>query len=195
MAAAAVEVIQATDRQRGVACLTLAFSADPVMRWLYPDPHRYATYWPSVAEAYGGRAFDHGTAWGFEGSRAVVLWLQHGVEPDGEGVLKILGGSVDGQKFQDISGVFARVDELHPTFEHWYLPLIGVDPVAQGQGLGSALLRHGLAACDRAGLPAYLHATSPRNRNLYARHGFNVLKVIEAGSAPPHWAMLREPAS
>jgi hypothetical protein len=28
-----VEVIPAVDRQRGIACLTLAFAADPVMRW------------------------------------------------------------------------------------------------------------------------------------------------------------------
>jgi hypothetical protein len=28
-----VEVIGATDRQRGLASLTLAFSSDPVMRW------------------------------------------------------------------------------------------------------------------------------------------------------------------
>jgi hypothetical protein len=69
MATAAVEVIQATDRQRGIACLTLAFSADPVMRWGWPDPHLYATYWPGFAEALGGRACNHGTAYGVEDCR------------------------------------------------------------------------------------------------------------------------------
>ena len=49
--------------------------------------------------------------------------------------------------------------DLHPTFDHWYLPLAGVDPPAQGRGLGSVLLRHALEICDRGGLPAYLEAT------------------------------------
>jgi GNAT superfamily N-acetyltransferase len=72
---------------------------------------------------------------------------------------------------------------------------MGVDPIAQGRGLGSALLQHVLEACDRDRLPAYLEATSPRSRNLYERHGFAVVDTIQAGTSPPMWAMLREPAS
>jgi len=56
------------EREAGIACLTMAFATDPVMRWLYPEPGRYAAYWPRVAQAYGGRAFDHHTAWGLDGS-------------------------------------------------------------------------------------------------------------------------------
>ena len=90
--------------------------------------------------------------------------------------------------------MFEQMEEHHPTYDHWYLPLIGVEPVAQGRRLGSALLQHALETCDSDGLPAYLEATSPRNRNLYARHGFGDVATIQAGSSPPLWAMLREPA-
>jgi GNAT superfamily N-acetyltransferase len=90
--------------------------------------------------------------------------------------------------------VFEQMDQLHPSDAHWYLPLTGVDPVAQGRGLGSALLRHTLMTCDSDRLPAYLEATSPRSRDLYLRHGFNVVEVIKSGTSPPLWAMLREPA-
>lgn len=103
--------------------------------------------------------------------------------------------SMDDQTFEDINGVFEQMDELHPDGDLWYLPLTGVDPVAQGRGLGSALLRHALKTCDRDALPAYLEATSPRSRKLYARHGFNVTEIIQAGTSPPLWAMLREPAN
>ena len=60
-----VEVIEATDRQRAVTSLTLAFSSDPVMRWGWPDSERYLTYWPQIADAFGGGAFERGrrTAW------------------------------------------------------------------------------------------------------------------------------------
>jgi GNAT superfamily N-acetyltransferase len=194
MTAVSIEVIEAADRGRGVATFTLAFSADLIMRWAWPHPYRYATYWPQIAEAYGGRAFDRGTAYGLEGHLAVALWLAPGVEPDDATFIDVVGESVAEQILPDLTGVFEQMDELHPAIDHWYLPLTGVDPVAQGWRLGSTLLEHGLAICDRDRLPAYLEATSPRNRNLYERHGFKVIGVIQSGSSPPMWAMLREPA-
>jgi hypothetical protein len=53
-----------------------------------------------------------------------------------------------------------------------------------------------LERCDRKQLPAYLEASSPRNRALYERHGFNVVEEIRmAKSSPPMWRMWREPRS
>lgn len=191
----AVEVIPATDRQRGIATLTLAFSSDPVVRWAWPDHELYLTYWPRFVDAFGGRAFDHGTAHSLEGCTAVALWLPPGAEPDGETLMGLMRESMDDPTYTDVNGVFEQMDEHHPTDDHWYLPLTGVDPVAQGRRLGSELLRHALQTCDRDGLPAYLEATSPRSRNLYARHGFDVVGIIQAGASPPLWAMLRPPSS
>ena len=126
---------------------------------------------------------------------AVALWLPPGAEPDGEAVMGLSRESMNDEIFEDIGGVFQQMEEHHPTDEHWYLPLTGVDPVAQGRGLGAALLRHALKTCDRDGLPAYLEATSPRSRNLYLRHGFNVIQIIQEGTSPPLWAMFRPPGS
>jgi GNAT superfamily N-acetyltransferase len=109
--------------------------------------------------------------------------------------MELMRESMTDQTFEDINGVFEQMDKLHPTDEHWYLPLTGVDPVAQGRGRGSTLLRHALETCDKDGLPAYLEATSPRNRNLHARHGFNIVEIIQAGTSPRLWAMLRDSAS
>ena len=44
-------------------------------------------------------------------------------------------------------------------------------------------------------MPAYLNAGSPRSRDLYLRHGFEVteeFRLPEGG--PPLWRMWREPA-
>ncbi len=188
-----VEVVDETARQHGVATLTLAFSSDPVVRWAWPDSERYLSHWPPFVDAFGGKAFEEGTAYGPEDHVAVALWLAPGVEPDGEALMSLFQESMDDQRFEDISGVFVQFDEHHPTYDHWYLPLMGVEPASQGRRLGSTLLQHTLDACDRDGLPAYLEATSPRSRNLYARHGFDDVATIQAGSSPPLWAMLREP--
>jgi len=192
---ASVEVIEPADRWRGVAALTLAFAGDQFTRWAWPDPYQFATYWPRIAEGYAGRAFDCGTAHVLENFAAVALWLPPGAESDEATFGELIAESHGGQIPRDFSAVGEQMAQFHPAGELWYLPMIGVDPVAQGRGLGSALLRHGLAACDRDGLPAYLEATNPRNRALYERHGFRVVGVIQAGSSPPLWAMLREPLS
>lgn len=39
----------------------------------------------------------------------------------------------------------------------------------------------------------YLEASSPRNKALYERHGFEATGVIQAGSSPPMWPMVRTP--
>ena len=85
-----VKVVAATDRQRAIASLTLALSCDPVMRWGWPDSEQYLTYWPQIADAFGGRAFDHGTAHSLEDCVAIALWLPPGVEPDAETTVEII---------------------------------------------------------------------------------------------------------
>jgi len=43
-------------------------------------------------------------------------------------------------------------------------------------------------------VPAYLEATSPRNRALYERHGFKVTEEFTLGpGSPPLWRMWRPP--
>ena len=76
-----VEVVDETARQHGVATLTLAFSSDPVVRWAWPDSERYLSYWPAFVDAFGGKAFEEGTAYGLEDHVAVALWLAPGVQP------------------------------------------------------------------------------------------------------------------
>ncbi|MEM6532421.1 MAG: GNAT family N-acetyltransferase [Myxococcota bacterium] len=80
-----------------------------------------------------------------------------------------------------------------PSENHWYLAAIGTASQWQGRGYGSRALRFRLAECDVAGMPAYLEATSESNRRLYARHGFEVQRVMRAGGSPPLYAMYRSP--
>jgi GNAT superfamily N-acetyltransferase len=83
----------------------------------------------------------------------------------------------------------------HPREPHYYLVFIGVEPDWQGRGLGGAVLAPVLNRCDTEGMPAFLEASTPRNRTLYERHGFTVMEEFTLGSgAPPQWRMWRAPA-
>ena len=90
---------------------------------------------------------------------------------------------------------FAFMEANHPHDPHYYLWLLGVDPAHQGKGIGTALMRPVLQRCDSEGIPAYLEATSTRNRDLYLRNGFEVVKEVRwPGDGPPLWLMWRAPA-
>ena len=86
-----------------------------------------------------------------------------------------------------------RVERRHPTEPHYYLAILGVDPAAQGRGLGSAVLQPMLDRCDTEGVPAYLESSKATNVAFYERHGFRVTGEIELPFGPPMWLMWRDP--
>ena len=82
---------------------------------------------------------------------------------------------------------------FHPAKPHWYLPLIGVDPVRQGAGYGTELMKHSLQRCDADHKLAYLESSNPRNIPFYERLGFERIGAIQAGTFPQIVPMLRKP--
>ena len=86
------------------------------------------------------------------------------------------------------------IESNHPRKPHYYLPFVGVEPELQGKGVGTALLAPVLNRCDREGTPAYLEATTTRNRACYLRQGFAVTEEFRfPKGGPPSWRMWREP--
>jgi GNAT superfamily N-acetyltransferase len=179
------------DRDRALDTLVLAFAADPVERWMYPESRRYLKYFPEFLAAFGGRAFANKTVWSLGEFSAVALWLPPGNEPDGEAIIATVTNSVAPDRHEDLFTVASQMDEAHPSFPHWYLPWFGVDPALQGQGLGATLMKHCLGIVDEDHLPAYLETPSPRTIPFYERHGFEVTGEARAGDCPPVTFMLR----
>jgi ribosomal protein S18 acetylase RimI-like enzyme len=178
-----------------IGVITLAFSTDPMARWAFPDPAKYLDLMPRLARAFGGNAFGQGSAHLVEGGHGAAMWLPPGLEPDVETLMQMSREHVPNERQDDMMRVFEQMDAFHPTEPCWYLPMIGVDPACQGRGYGSALLRFALEQVDRAGAPAYLESSNPRNIPLYERHGFAVVGNIQAGTSPSLAPMLRPPRS
>jgi ribosomal protein S18 acetylase RimI-like enzyme len=188
-----VSIATCADEGRIISVMTLAFANDPACRRLYPDPLQYLTYFPEFVRLYGGPAFDHGGAhWNAE-SMGAALWLPPDIRPDEEKFNALLERSLAETAKPELFEVYAQMKQHHPQEPHWFLPLIGVDPFCQSQGIGAALLQFGLTACDRDHTLAYLDSTNPRNIPLYERYGFQVLGTIQVGQHPPVYPMLRRP--
>lgn len=191
MVARTVSHVHDDDRQGVIDTLVLAFSADPVERWLYPESRQYLTCFPAFLTAFGGRAFTEETAWRLGDCSAVALWFPPGAEPDGVAIVEVLTETVASIRHEDTLAVLGQMDEAHPRFPHWYLPWLGVDPALQGEGLGGELLQHCLRIVDKDHLPAYLETPNPRTIPFYERYGFEVTGHAKAGACPPIALMLR----
>ncbi len=178
-------------RDRALDVVLHAFAADPPVRWLYPDDAAYAAHFPDFAAALGAPAFTDGTLGISEG--AAAFWIAPGSEPDEHALGEILLGSVPGHRHNDAFEVLEGMGAHHPPEPHWYLPVIGTLPEHQGRGLGTALITPVLDICDRHGVPAYLEATTDRNRTLYARLGFRATGSICVADCPPITPMIRDP--
>jgi ribosomal protein S18 acetylase RimI-like enzyme len=181
------------DVDRAVGVITLAFSADPIVRWVYPDPYAFQQHFSEFVRAFGGGAFEADTAYVAEDYAGVALWLPPGVHADADRLGMIVQESIDEKLHGPLAELIEQQAESHPESDHWYLPLIGVDPAQQGKGHGSRLLARALAEVDREGLPAFLEATTSESRRLYERHGFEVVREIRVTGSPPMWPMLRQP--
>ena len=122
---------------------------------------------------------------------AVALWLPPGTDPDGEAVVRVLTETVATAKHADTFAVLEQMEAAHPTYPHWYLALLGVDPARQGLGMGSRLLEAGLRTVDAGHLPAYLETPNPHSVAFYERFGFVVSGRAQAGTCPPIVSMVR----
>ncbi len=190
-----IDIRSATQDEMPVAvsAVVAAFITDPVTRFALPKPHVYLGAMPALVRAFTGGAFEHGSAYVTPCFRGAALWLPPGVHPDEEALAKIIQECAPPEHLGDLLGTLEEMGKSHPAEPHWYLPMIGVEPYAQGQGLGDALMRHALERCDEDGLLAYLESTNPRNISLYERHGFEIMTRIQLGDVPPVAPMLRRP--
>lgn len=188
-----IRSVTRSDKDRFEATMTVAFSADPAARWAWPDPLQFINIFMPLVTLFGGKSFDHGSAYVIGDFSGVAQWLPPGVQPDDGPMGELFEQYMSEPKLGEVLFLFEQMAGFHPHEPHWYIPLMGVDPMVQGLGYGTELMRHGLIACDRNQQPAYLEATSYASRSLYERHGFRALGEIRSGDSPPMFPMLREP--
>lgn len=178
--------------------LARAFQDDPVFTWSIQDPQERRAGLPALFAAFAEVYLPHDHTYLTDDGLGAALWAPPGVDPlEGEPGATFAERCAQALSPEAAARCFA-VGELfqghHPTTPNVYLQLIGVLPERQGAGHGSRLLRHVLAECDDAATPAYLEASTPANRRLYTRHGFETigdLTLPEDG--PTVWPMWREP--
>lgn len=75
----------------------------------------------------------------------------------------------------------AKIKKLQSTEDMIYLWFIGVSPVHQHRGTGSALLKEILIYADKQGLPVCLETSTIKNISWYEQFGFVVYGQLDLG--------------
>lgn len=184
---------RADDATWVTALIGEAFHPLAVARWLVPDPQERAKVLPANFRIFVDHALAHGQVHITLDRTAVAVWFPYDDTPLPEPVAyRQRLAAACGQatpRFHHLDELFAR---HHPTTPHQHLAFLAVRPDLQRHGLGSTLLRHHHRRLDATGTPAYLEATSEASRNLYARHGYQVMGApFCLPDATPLWPMWR----
>jgi ribosomal protein S18 acetylase RimI-like enzyme len=183
------------DEQRSVCdVLGRAFFDDPVAEYLFPDAktrsERYARFAGIAIDAFADSALvvtepeiRTGAIW--QAPRPAPL----GFVRQARVLAKLVGLTRTGLRRA------ARLGELmsrhHLKEPHWYLAVLGTDPMAQRTGLASAVLAPVLERCDRERTPAYLESSKAANIAFYNKHGFEVVDELCVPDGPSLWPMVR----
>lgn len=92
---------------------------------------------------------------------------------------------------------FALTDEVmaacRPAKPHYYLGVVGVDPAAQGQGIGKALIEAFTqrSNADAASDGTFLETANWQNVTFYQRLGFVILAEGKLDDATKLWCLYR----
>lgn len=180
--------------------LSAAMGDGRVAQWLTPDAAIRREFAPAYFEIFA----EHAARWGEIYSSidaetgllsGVALWfpLTSLIPPPADYDVRLKDASPEA--FDRAAELDAALAANHPAEPHHYLAFLAVHPAHQNCGIGSALLDRHHARLDAAGLPAYLEANDPRNRDLYLRHGYVARTPIQLPDGPPIWPMWRMPVS
>ncbi|MFX0002797.1 MAG: GNAT family N-acetyltransferase [Candidatus Hodarchaeota archaeon] len=187
--------------------LAQAFQDDPLFVYLYPDPikRKIGSVIHCEFLILTGILYMEGyiTSNDIEG---IALWRaynikDHKIEIESKEikrrVRKVKKENFSDPLFVERYGIFTEVqsyfENKYANFPHWELMIIGVDPIHQGKGYGSKLLRMKLVEIDKQNLSCYLHTENERNVGFYEHFGFELIDKKKVPNADFYFhAMLRK---
>ncbi|NJP94161.1 GNAT family N-acetyltransferase [Nonomuraea sp. FMUSA5-5] len=185
----AVRLATADDAQQVAELIATAFSGLRPMAYLVPDRRARHRVIAAGFRIFVEHAVEHGEIHLIDDGPAVAVWFPYTsplpAPADYERRLAEATGEW-AERFRVLDGLF---EQNHPAEPHQHLAFLAVHPDRQNEGLGTALLHYQHARLD--GLPAYLEASDPRNRDLYARHGYQARQPFALPDGALYWPMWR----
>ena len=191
-----IQVVQPHEGEAGelAGLIGDAFAALPASEWLVPEPAERARVLAASFRIYVDLAIAYGEVHVTHDRDGVAIWFPRDrplPEPEDYDARLAKACGPWTERFRTLDALF---ETHHPLEPHHHLAFLATRPDRQGQGIGSALLRHYHAHLDDRGIPAYLEASHPRSRDLYLRHGYEPRgEPFALPSGAPFWPLWRPP--
>ena len=147
------------DLERVKAVLTVGFSSDALLRWVFPDASSYLKCFDVWMEEFSKIAFENNIVYSEENLFGSSLWHPPGVEFDNS-ILEPTFEYIPADRIEVVVKFFEEFEKYHPG-DAWYLPFIAVDPSQQRKGIGSFLLKEALTMIDAKGDLSLIHISEP----------------------------------
>jgi ribosomal protein S18 acetylase RimI-like enzyme len=181
------------DRLRAISTLALAFSSDPLLRWMFPSSDSYLANIIETFDVFAGNSVDGETCLITSSFEGAAMWLAPGVETDEHAISDTFARIFSPEFLPKVNELLSTMESYHPHDDNcWYLPLIGVDPGHQNKGVGAALMKYMTEKLDNESAMAYLESSNQKNISLYLRHGFEVIGEIQIYDSPIVTPMIRK---
>ncbi len=198
-----VDRMQPGDKTALIGALARAFYDDPLFGYFLPDLVAQSRGLIHYMRAAVADAAPFGEIWVAHTTGKVAcaaVWLPPGAYPRGvrrDLMTNLRGAPAFVRTGRRLAGAFrllAALDKVHHDIgePHYYLGILGTDPLYQRTGAGTAALRPVLETCDNEGVTAYLETQKEENLAYYARHGFELVQKVEVEGLPPVWTLSRQ---
>ncbi|MFI0351915.1 GNAT family N-acetyltransferase [Actinomadura sp. 9N407] len=140
----------------------------------------------------GRIGLEQGRVWVEDGVGAVAVWTTPRTSGEIFAELAPRFAELAGDRLEAYEAAESVMAAHRPQGPSWFLGVVGVDPARQGGGLGGAVIRPGLEAAEREGVPAFLETSVARNVPFYQRLGFEVTAEYDLPDGGPRtWSMTR----
>ena len=173
-----------------------SLDAEEMLRWSFGED-RFEERIRSHFTYYDGENARRGWIRLAADGAGIAVWIPPGAREEHEAIgAAPPGGEAEilGDHAERHAAFWEWVGQHEPSKPLLYLSHIGVVPEHQGEGLGSALMRDGLARADRQGVPTWLETSRVNNVAYYERFGFVTAVDEDAPDGGPHiWFMGRDP--
>jgi ribosomal protein S18 acetylase RimI-like enzyme len=140
-----------------------------------------------------------GTTWVTDDVSSVASWVAPGSPPPPAWLRERLDREVPdlfGDRHEALDALDGETAQLRPAEPHWYLATVGTRPERRRQGLGTLVIRPGLAICDETSMQAAVETSSETNVALYERLGFNIAGDRRSGDGGLRvWVLVRPPGA
>jgi GNAT superfamily N-acetyltransferase len=190
---------QPADADAMTETIATAFFHDPLWSWAFADESSRAEQFRVWWRLFVDSCFRHGCTWVADDCASVAIWSPPGTSEltpaDEEELVRLVGEIIGGDHGNQVLGVLAQFEAVHPTdVPHYYLSIVGTHDDHRGHGRGEALLAENLKLVDAEHMPAYLESSNPANLKRYMRLGFEPVGEIAVPDGRPAVTTMWRPA-